>query len=166
MAGNKGIKRALTACIAGILLGVIPLVNTGTIIVNITTPNSSIEFFTGDGKTLYVGGSGPGNYTMIQDAVNNAIDGDVVFVFNESSPYYENIKVDKSIHLIGEDKNSTIINGNKIGDVVSISSDNVYLSGFTIQNSGDDDFAEMISVEFPISNLTCPVVFIISENGT
>ena len=35
------------------------------------------------GNILYVGGSGPGNFTSIQDAVNNASEGDTVFVFDE-----------------------------------------------------------------------------------
>ena len=32
--------------------------------------------FSHDGKILYVGGDGPDNYTRIQDAINNASDGD------------------------------------------------------------------------------------------
>ena len=63
-----------------------------------------------DGKTLYVGGDGPGNYTRIQDAIDDASDGDTVFVFN--STYYENIEINMSIRLIGENKNTTIIYGN------------------------------------------------------
>jgi hypothetical protein len=35
------------------------------------------------GKTLYVGGSGEGNYTKIQDAIDNASKGDTVFVYDE-----------------------------------------------------------------------------------
>ncbi len=64
------------------------------------------------GNTLYVGGNGTGNYTRIQDAVDNASDGDTVFIYDDLSPYNENLKVNKSINLIGEDKNTTIINGN------------------------------------------------------
>ena len=41
------------------------------------------------GNVLYVGGSGPGNYTKIQDAVDDASDGDTVFVY--SGIYYETI---------------------------------------------------------------------------
>jgi hypothetical protein len=41
---------------------------------------SSIPISTG--KTLYVGGSGPGNYTKIQDAIDNASNGNIVFVYN------------------------------------------------------------------------------------
>ena len=35
---------------------------------------------TKDGNTLYVGGTGPGNYTAIQDAIDDAIDGDFLKV--------------------------------------------------------------------------------------
>ncbi|HDN50977.1 MAG TPA: hypothetical protein ENG06_04290, partial [Thermoplasmatales archaeon] len=43
------------------------------------------------GNTWYVGGSGPNNYTKIQDAIDNASDGDTVFVFN--GIYYENVLI-------------------------------------------------------------------------
>ncbi|EMR74892.1 parallel beta-helix repeat (two copies) [Thermoplasmatales archaeon SCGC AB-540-F20] len=63
------------------------------------------------GTTLYVGGTGPNNYTKIQDAINDASDGYTVFVYNDSSPYYESIIIDKSINLVGEDRDSTHIAG-------------------------------------------------------
>jgi len=90
-----------------------------------------------DDNTLYVGGSGPGNYTNIRDAIDNASDGDTVFVFNDSSPYYENVFVEKSINLIGEDKETTIIDGGEINDVVCISMEWVNISGFTLRNSSE-----------------------------
>jgi parallel beta-helix repeat protein len=89
------------------------------------------------GNILYVGGSGPGNYSKIQDAINASTDGDTVFVYNDSSPYYENIIVNKSINLIGEEKNSTIIDGTFSGkNVVCIYADWIKLSNFTIRYSG------------------------------
>lgn len=84
------------------------------------------------GNTLYVGGTGPGNYSKIQDAIDNASSGDTVFVF--SGIYYERIKINKTIDLIGEDKNSTIIDGSGITKVVNISTTQAIMSGFTIQN--------------------------------
>jgi len=86
------------------------------------------------GNILYVGGFGEGNYTKIQDALDNATDGDIVFVFDNSSPYYENLVVNKSINLIGEDKNTTVIDGSMTTDVVEITSDWVNLTGFLIIN--------------------------------
>ena len=91
----------------------------------------------GTGNILYVGGNGSGNYTTIQSAINDASDGDTVFVFDDSSPYYENIFVNKAITLKGQDKNKTIIDGSEKDDVVYISANDVTISGFTIQNSGD-----------------------------
>ncbi|MBN1860661.1 MAG: right-handed parallel beta-helix repeat-containing protein [Candidatus Thermoplasmatota archaeon] len=84
---------------------------------------------------LYVGGSGPGNYTRIQDAINDVSDGDTVFVF--SGNYYEHIIVSNSINLIGENQESTVIDGNHTGNVMKIFANRVTLTGFTIQNSGD-----------------------------
>jgi len=87
-----------------------------------------------DGTTLYVGGDGPGNYSHIQDALDNTSDGDTVVVFRGT--YFETIIIDTSIMLLGENKNKTIIDGDKKGDVVSVIADHVTISGFTILNGG------------------------------
>jgi len=87
------------------------------------------------GNILYVGGNGAGNYSSIQDAIDDASDGDTVYVYDDSSPYYENVIVDKSINLIGEDKYTTIIDGERKGTVVQINVDNVNVTGFTIRCS-------------------------------
>jgi len=92
---------------------------------------------TKNGDTLYVGGSGPGNYSKIQDAIDNASDGDTVFVYDDSSPYYENVDVEKSINLIGEDRDTTVIDGCMVGDGIIIRADNISISDFTIQNCSD-----------------------------
>ncbi|UCD13227.1 MAG: right-handed parallel beta-helix repeat-containing protein [Thermoplasmatales archaeon] len=103
---------------------------------------SSTVFF--DGKTLYVGGDGPGNYSKIQDAINDANDGDTVFVYDDSSPYQEDmLQIEKSINLIGENRDTTVISGiidfidcSPYTDVIIfITTDWVNISGFTIQNS-------------------------------
>jgi len=89
-----------------------------------------------DGNTLYVGGTGTGNYSKIQDAIDNASNGDTVFVYDDSSPYYENLEVDKRINLIGKNRDTTVIDGNNKTDVIRITSDWVNISGFMIKNSG------------------------------
>jgi len=93
------------------------------------------------GNILYVGGNGEGNYSSIQDAIDNASDGNTVFVFDDSSPYNENINIDKSINLIGEDKNSTIIDGSGKKEVIYLSANNIEILGFTIRKSSDDNAA-------------------------
>ena len=119
----------------GLTFGIILLL----IVVSIT-PSTSINVVkqstlaTLDGNTLYVGGSGSNNYSKIQDAIDNASNGDTVFVFNDSSPYYENVIVDKSINLIGEDKYTTVVDGSMITDVVEVVTDGVNLTGFLIKN--------------------------------
>jgi parallel beta-helix repeat protein len=86
------------------------------------------------GTTLYVNMSGSGGaYTSIQDAINASTDGGTVFVYNGT--YYENIIVNKTINLTGEDRNNTIIDGSLNGDVINISVGWVNISGFSIINS-------------------------------
>jgi len=91
---------------------------------------STVSF---DGNTLYVGGSGQNNYTTIQGAIDDALDGDTVFVYDDSSPYYENININKKLKLIGENKDTTIIDGINDKIVVNITTNGVTVSGFTIQ---------------------------------
>ena len=92
------------------------------------------------GNTLYVGGTGPSNYSKIQDAIDNASDGDTVFVYDDLSPYYGMLIIDKSIDLIGEDRNSTIIDGKGTWNVINITANDVTITNFTIRNSKYNSF--------------------------
>ena len=49
----------------------------------------------------------PGSRGYIQDLIDNASSGDTIYI--PSGIYYESIVIDKSITLVGEDKNTTII---------------------------------------------------------
>jgi len=110
------------------------------------------------GDILYVGGSGLHNYSRIQDAVDNASAGDIIFVYNKSSPYYENIIIKKNdLQLIGENKYSTIIDGNNISSVIEIIGDRVTIRGFTIQHSG--------SIEYPEYNAGLHLLYPSSHNN-
>ncbi len=101
----------------------------GTLSFSITiVPQTSGE----GGNTLYVDDDGTADYTNIQDAIDDASNGDTVFVYNGT--YYENVVVNKSVNLIGEDRNNTIIDGGGSGDVVYVSADYVNISGLTIRN--------------------------------
>ena len=84
---------------------------------------------------IYVDDDGNADCTSIQDAVDDASDGDTIFVY--AGVYQENVFVNKSINITGEDSNRTVIDGGSSGDVLYLSADWVNISGFTIQNGGD-----------------------------
>jgi parallel beta-helix repeat protein len=80
----------------------------------------------------------PDSYPTIQEAINNAVDGDTILV--EAGTYHEHVLVNKTVTIIGAGADTTIIDGNSTGHVVHVVSDNVTLSGFTVQSSGHLDW--------------------------
>lgn len=90
---------------------------------------------TATANTLYVNTTGIGGaYTSIQDAINDSNDGDTVFVY--SGTYYEIVVANKTISLIGEDRENTIINGSESGDVVTINVNWVNVTGLSMTDCG------------------------------
>jgi len=76
------------------------------------------------------------NYATIQEAIDSSetLDGHTIFV--EKGTYYENVVIDKSLWLIGENNSETIIDGKGMDNVLTINADNVNITGFSVQNSG------------------------------
>jgi parallel beta-helix repeat protein len=92
----------------------------------------------------YVGGSGPGNYTDIQDAIDNASDGDTVFVYN-GTYQAEWITIDKALNLLGEDKNTTVLDGRYSNNmIILVESSDVTIRGFTLENCMDNGLNQAI----------------------
>lgn len=86
------------------------------------------------GGTIYVDDDGGEDYTNIQDAVTAASESDTIYVY--SGIYYENVAVDKTITLMGENRDTTIVDGGGSGHVVYITADGVNISRLTVTNSG------------------------------
>ena len=84
-------------------------------------------------QTLYVGGTGVGNFTRIQDALENVTIGGTIYVF--PGVYHETLRIFKPVHLVGADSNSTVIDGDNESFVVTLAAGNSTLSGFTIIQS-------------------------------
>ena len=81
--------------------------------------------------TWIVDDDGPADFSKIQDAINAANPGDVIYV--KVGTYYENIVVDKTVSLTGEKPAETIIDGETAR--VEIRANNVTIQNFTIRNS-------------------------------
>jgi parallel beta-helix repeat protein len=83
-------------------------------------------------KTIVV----PEDYPTIDEAVKNASPGDTVFVKN--GIYHENVWIDKSLLLLGEDSENTVVIGDggvNGGNVFTLAANNVTVSGFTIKSA-------------------------------
>ncbi len=96
----------------------------------IAAVDSQTTFFE---ETLFVGGSGPGNYSTIQSAIDTAGDNAHIYVFDDMAPYFEHIVIDKPLVLHGENRNTTIIDGSNTSDIISVYAEQVTIHGFTIQ---------------------------------
>jgi nitrous oxidase accessory protein len=126
--------------------------------------NTNSEQSISGNRILYVGGSGFGNYSQIQSALDASTDGDTVFVWDDSSPYFENIVIDKKISLIGENKQSTIIDGRGLADVITINAEGVTVTGFTIKNSKKDWLNAGVFL-FSDKNTVSDNIIVNAENG-
>jgi len=82
----------------------------------------------------------PDDYEKIQWAIGNATDGDTIYV--KAGTYYENVFVNKSVSLIGQNKDNTIIDGTGftviddviIDSVILVLANRVAISNFTVRN--------------------------------
>lgn len=73
-------------------------------------------------------------FVTIQEAINNADPGDTIQV--PAGIYYEHVFVNKTVSLVGENRNTTIIDGSNSGTIIQVTSDGVSITGFKLQNSG------------------------------
>ncbi len=90
-----------------------------------------------DNNILYVGRSGQAEFLTVNDAINKSQNGDSIIVY--AGIYYENILINKSINLIGENKETTKIISKNGTNTITIKSDYINITDFTIKggiNSG------------------------------
>src|SRR5690606_18571371 len=83
------------------------------------------------------------NYKSIQDAVDNATNGDTVLVYPGN--YTENVYVNKELTItsLSENPVDTIIHAaNSEDNVFNIIADNVTISGFGISGAGTDQYGD------------------------
>jgi len=78
------------------------------------------------------------NYAAIQSAIDapETLDGHMILVDN--GVYYENLLVNKRLSLIGESRESTVVDGNRTGNVINVTANDVLVSTFKIRNGRQD----------------------------
>jgi parallel beta-helix repeat protein len=74
-------------------------------------------------------------YATIQEAINApaTLNGHTIRV--NVGTYYENVAVNKSVALVGDNKFSTVIDGGGSKSVINVTADNASVTGFTVRNS-------------------------------
>jgi nitrous oxidase accessory protein len=106
--------------------GVLPVLLLLISVVLVSLPK--IEVVKAEPKIIVV----PDDYSSIQDAIEIAENGDRVLV--KSGLYYAQVVINKSLSLIGENKETTIINAGPT-TIIWVEADYVTVTGFTIENA-------------------------------
>ncbi len=106
-------------------------------------------------KLIYVDDDGGADYTQIQNAIDNASDGDTIFVYNGT--YFETLVINKSINLIGESKDKTIIDCQKSSEInqtniILINADSCTIKELKIIGPGTS--SDMVGININASNNT------------
>ena len=90
----------------------------------------------------------PSQYSTIQAAVLAAQAGDIIQVAGDRT-YYEHVWINKTLTILGENPQTTIVDGNGTGPCFDIEDAvNVVISGFTIQNAGNNSSGVISEREF------------------
>ncbi|MFH1014196.1 MAG: PKD domain-containing protein, partial [Thermoplasmatota archaeon] len=85
----------------------------------------------------------PSEYPSIQVAIDAANESDTIYV--SSGTYNENVIINKSLTLTGEESSNTIISGSGT-HTIQVTSNNVAISGFKIQNTDSDKACIFLSL--------------------
>ena len=148
----------------GLAVGIV-LLFVGTCFISVTAQYiEKPSLLTSSGHWLYVGGSGPGNYTTIQDAVDNASDGDTVFVY--SGMYNEIIVINKNqLTLIGEDKNTTIISFNRTYHMrqITINANTCSIENLQITQNNNSIIPQGILINSNYNTIKNSIIFNVTE---
>ena len=87
--------------------------------------------------TITVNASGGGDYSRIQDAIDNANNGDTILVSGGATTtltYYENVNVNKQLNLRGI--SNPVVDAGGSGSAITLAANGISLEGFTVTGSG------------------------------
>lgn len=104
------------------------------LIVGILDGEGSQQVLPDRSSYIYVGGTGPLNYSTIQEGIDNSLPGGTIFVHNGT--YTENIVVNAAVTLLGEEASMTSINGDGTGNILTVTTSHCTIQNFTLQSRG------------------------------
>lgn len=121
------------------------------------TPKISSTIYVDDDNTAGPwDGTAERPYQNITQGLKHASDNDKIFVF--SGTYYENVVVNKTLSLVGENRETTIIDGNRTGNVVCVEAEHVTVAVFTVQNSGPEGYGIYLYYGSSYSNISHNII--------
>jgi len=97
------------------------------------------------GQTIIVDPHGEGDFDTIQDAINVADQGDIIFI--NDGTYFERIILNKEITLQGDGSANTTINGGDEGSVCTVTASGGRISNISFRGSGGQEFDAGIKCE-------------------
>jgi parallel beta-helix repeat protein len=98
----------------------------------------------------------PIDFPSIQAAIDNADDGDTIFI--HEGTYIENVVVNRTLSILGENSATTIIDGSKSGTTLTIVADDVSVQNITVRGGGPNAYESGIHVTGSSCNLTNDLV--------
>ncbi len=106
------------------------------------------------------------NYSTIQESIDasETLNGHTILV--DAGTYYGTIILNKSLHLTGQDKETTIIDGNGTEKVIVVMVDNTSVGNFTIQGGGFFPYHENSAIYVNSSNNVVANNILQNNNGT
>lgn len=149
------------------LLSIFPVINGNELKSPCSQKNNnfSINYFNiltvGDGQ----------QYTSIQNAIDNAYNGDTIQIY--SGNYSENIFINKTLSLFGNGTSSTFITGALSQNTTVVNSDNCIITGITFLGDATSPFSGILIksdnnsiIQCNISNTYLGIYSISSNNNT
>lgn len=85
-------------------------------------------------RTWTVDDDGSADFHVIQEAINAANNGDTVFV--KKGTYYEHVNVNKSILILAEKRNSSIVDAGFTGTAINMTANGACVDDLAIRNAG------------------------------
>ncbi len=111
---------------------IFPILIFSLFILGLLTRVCSSHHDSASAEVLEVDDSGSKEYSFIQDAVENATDGDTILVYPGS--YYENIQINKTINITGVDREKTVLIPSLMSTIL-VNGENCFFSNLTFDGN-------------------------------